>query len=91
MNSLEGGASTYAKQAVDILAGSDGMAAKDELARFAPKIHASAGVEQENELEKLVNALYIRKPSIFRDIPEEKHERVVFALALAKAYEDSLH
>lgn len=90
MNSLEGAARPYARQAEQTLAGEMGVAAKDEISRFAKKILGTDGVDQLEELEKLVQALDIRKRAIFADIPDEKQEKMVFALALVRAYEKSL-
>jgi len=89
-NSLEGAAFTYERQAEQVLAGPYGVSARDEISRFAKKILDTEGPAQYEEIEKLVNAINIRKPGIFEDIPSEQHEKAVFALALVRAYNKSL-
>lgn len=90
LNSLEASSADYARNAQQIMEGQYGVAARDEIGRYAKKIHSSTGPEQVDELEKLIHALNVRKPAIFETVPNDEHERRAFALALVHAHEKSL-
>ena len=88
---LESLSRSYDQQATDILDGSEGISVRDEVARHAASIlQAREGLEQEDRLDRLLNAIAIRRPGVFSAIPDERLERRALALSLARTHVRSL-
>jgi len=81
---LEDLASGYMTQAKIALSENNGFL-RQEIA--APIAEISPERPKKQELEKFVRAL---RPSVFADI-EDENERLAFALALVRAYRESVH
>ncbi|MDO8514366.1 MAG: hypothetical protein Q7S50_02360 [bacterium] len=82
----------YVHEAGRILKGKNSVAVREEVGRFAKEITtARVESEQDEYLERLTNALSIRKLGVFADIPDDKHERAAFLFALIGAYQRALH
>ncbi|OGG69063.1 hypothetical protein A3C20_04935 [Candidatus Kaiserbacteria bacterium RIFCSPHIGHO2_02_FULL_55_25] len=88
--SLETLAQEYGKQAREMLNAEAYV--RDEVARFAKGVTEPRGDnEKDAELDKLMNALRVRKASVFTDIPDDVREQKAFTLALARVHMQSLH
>ena len=88
---LESLAREYDAQASEILHGPDGPAVSEEISGFAIGIaSAREGSEQNDQIERLLNRLKLRKPGIFKNIDEDPRERLAFTLSLVGTYQRSL-
>ena len=88
-NSMETLAQQYGKQAREMLTSEAYV--QDEVSRFAKAVTESKDDnEMDANLNKLMNALRVRKASVFTEIPDDAREQKAFALALARAHMQSL-
>ncbi|OGG56385.1 hypothetical protein A3D71_02200 [Candidatus Kaiserbacteria bacterium RIFCSPHIGHO2_02_FULL_55_20] len=78
----------YDHKVQEVLSSKVGLAVRHEVQPVMNTVLASEGPEQYDALQKLLEKLEPYR-SIFSDIPDDKDERVAFALALVK-YEKSL-
>ena len=82
---------TYWDQAEKMLNGEAAIAVREETKRFAEKItKAREGVEQEEHVSNLFNALKNRKIEMPDGLDTER-EKIAFGLALSRVYLQSVH
>ena len=81
----------YLKSAEILLTEKDGAVIRDEVSRFADMVVAGReGVEQDEHIERMLSAIVQRRPSALESVPDDKHERAAFAVALARTHKQTL-
>ena len=87
---LAAGYEYWAQQALAGLDEKSGQYVQNEISQYTKQVATGADIDEEQRLQELERTLARHKPSLFDAAPDEKRERLAFALALVHARMKSL-